>query len=131
MIRRPPRSTLFPYTTLFRSQVWRLAPEQVHEARVRRVAEAAPAVARVHHRGHIPPLDREMLRSRSAAVGDSVRSWRTCASVPRSGSSMKIFFRGPSLRSKITESQLADTISSAYRCRHMPRKYARVSLGGS
>src|SRR3712207_2714354 len=24
MIRRPPRSTLFPYTTLFRSDVWRL-----------------------------------------------------------------------------------------------------------
>src|SRR5258708_40144676 len=24
MIRRPPRSTLFPYTTLFRSQLWRL-----------------------------------------------------------------------------------------------------------
>src|SRR2546428_5962817 len=23
MIRRPPRSTLFPYTTLFRSQTWR------------------------------------------------------------------------------------------------------------
>src|SRR5260221_1476351 len=23
MIRRPPRSTLFPYTTLFRSRVWR------------------------------------------------------------------------------------------------------------
>src|SRR3712207_6899273 len=31
MIRRPPRSTLFPYTTLFRSQFsahpWKLAPE--------------------------------------------------------------------------------------------------------
>src|SRR5256885_8673116 len=26
MIRRPPRSTLFPYTTLFRSQVQRLIP---------------------------------------------------------------------------------------------------------
>src|SRR3712207_7449173 len=25
MIRRPPRSTLFPYTTLFRSQTWTLA----------------------------------------------------------------------------------------------------------
>src|SRR5256885_12404816 len=25
MIRRPPRSTLFPYTTLFRSREWRLA----------------------------------------------------------------------------------------------------------
>src|SRR5258708_13145743 len=27
MIRRPPRSTLFPYTTLFRSRVERLEPE--------------------------------------------------------------------------------------------------------
>src|SRR2546429_7300275 len=26
MIRRPPRSTLFPYTTLFRSQVWLQQP---------------------------------------------------------------------------------------------------------
>src|SRR2546430_12489352 len=26
MIRRPPRSTLFPYTTLFRSELHRLAP---------------------------------------------------------------------------------------------------------
>src|SRR5256885_6721147 len=27
MIRRPPRSTLFPYTTLFRSQVWLAASD--------------------------------------------------------------------------------------------------------
>src|SRR2546422_7015841 len=27
MIRRPPRSTLFPYTTLFRSPVWLQKPE--------------------------------------------------------------------------------------------------------
>src|SRR4051812_49573877 len=27
MIRRPPRSTLFPYTTLFRSRLWSPAPE--------------------------------------------------------------------------------------------------------
>src|SRR3712207_8843561 len=26
MIRRPPRSTLFPYTTLFRSRVWLVEP---------------------------------------------------------------------------------------------------------
>src|SRR3990170_6629511 len=34
MIRRPPRSTLFPYTTLFRSDrvpFWRELGEQVHE----------------------------------------------------------------------------------------------------
>src|SRR3712207_7046030 len=30
MIRRPPRSTLFPYTTLFRSQNW-LCPETLAE----------------------------------------------------------------------------------------------------
>src|SRR3712207_8345886 len=36
MIRRPPRSTLFPYTTLFRSVRWRHASEDLHvEARVR------------------------------------------------------------------------------------------------
>src|SRR5437588_5697218 len=28
MIRRPPRSTLFPYTTLFRSMRWRAAPHR-------------------------------------------------------------------------------------------------------
>src|SRR2546422_3596156 len=27
MIRRPPRSTLFPYTTLFRSERWTVAPK--------------------------------------------------------------------------------------------------------
>src|SRR3712207_3905082 len=26
MIRRPPRSTLFPYTTLFRSEIWKTTP---------------------------------------------------------------------------------------------------------
>src|SRR5256885_9427336 len=32
MIRRPPRSTLFPYTTLFRSQILQVTPlEQVNE----------------------------------------------------------------------------------------------------
>src|SRR5256885_4213399 len=38
MIRRPPRSTLFPYTTLFRSQVIRLMGDK---ARARRVMKKA------------------------------------------------------------------------------------------
>src|SRR5258708_26086957 len=37
MIRRPPRSTLFPYTTLFRSDLWGggvvMAPDQLTEKR--------------------------------------------------------------------------------------------------
>src|SRR5256885_13240955 len=31
MIRRPPRSTLFPYTTLFRSEIERIAAGQHHD----------------------------------------------------------------------------------------------------
>src|SRR5258707_2723779 len=40
MIRRPPRSTLFPYTTLFRSVQFRLVP--VRAFRNRRSARRAP-----------------------------------------------------------------------------------------
>src|SRR5258707_14541290 len=35
MIRRPPRSTLFPYTTLFRSQLWRGDGSPGHEVLVK------------------------------------------------------------------------------------------------
>src|SRR2546430_13404980 len=38
MIRRPPRSTLFPYTTLFRSQVPQLGTGEVRVLERRRVA---------------------------------------------------------------------------------------------
>src|SRR3712207_7104282 len=68
MIRRPPRSTLFPYTTLFRSDARRIAPEQagrhVLEQHVDEVAAAVVAgqgaaargaQAMVHSRGgHVP-----------------------------------------------------------------------------
>src|SRR2546427_3115948 len=41
MIRRPPRSTLFPYTTLFRSQLGRPDPDRVPRAvRVQRPGRA-------------------------------------------------------------------------------------------
>src|SRR3712207_8915533 len=36
MIRRPPRSTLFPYTTLFRSIVWREGQGLLHRVHFRR-----------------------------------------------------------------------------------------------
>src|SRR2546430_16572184 len=53
MIRRPPRSTLFPYTTLFRSDVHvrtehetghREGPEQVVERRLGRVGHRDPGL---------------------------------------------------------------------------------------
>src|SRR3712207_7245135 len=73
MIRRPPRSTLFPYTTLFRS---RRAPRHRRAGRAaRRGAGAARAVreALVGRRG-LPPLppalDVEILLAGRGASGD-------------------------------------------------------------
>src|SRR2546430_5789435 len=43
MIRRPPRSTLFPYTTLFRSQARRLAARHRQGAHARARRHARPA----------------------------------------------------------------------------------------
>src|SRR5258707_4244196 len=44
MIRRPPRSTLFPYTTLFRSTLARSAPESPGSAR-KRASRLRPELA--------------------------------------------------------------------------------------
>src|SRR5258705_1362249 len=47
MIRRPPRSTLFPYTTLFRS------PRDVRVIELRRVADFAQEAVRGHRDGQL------------------------------------------------------------------------------
>src|SRR3712207_8266133 len=46
MIRRPPRSTLFPYTTLFRSRAQRLEPLHRRHAGARAEVSAATATPR-------------------------------------------------------------------------------------
>src|SRR5256885_8704212 len=43
MIRRPPRSTLFPYTTLFRSVQWNGIGDRVHPAALDRNPLGQPA----------------------------------------------------------------------------------------
>src|SRR3989449_6531547 len=53
MIRRPPRSTLFPYTTLFRSRLIEGRPVQHHEvraARAHRLDVGIQPVADARHR---------------------------------------------------------------------------------
>src|SRR2546430_17226141 len=63
MIRRPPRSTLFPYTTLFRSPQERLAgafADLADEPRARRLARA------VVRRRVTAPLDRKSTRLNSS-----------------------------------------------------------------
>src|SRR5205814_8027583 len=56
MIRRPPRSTLFPYTTLFRSGTWRQKSGTRSNS-----GEAVPA----------SPLDRKSTRLNSSHLGIS------------------------------------------------------------
>src|SRR2546429_6744684 len=66
MIRRPPRSTLFPYTTLFRSQLVHEAVADVRESVVdllRRVDSSAASIL-------------ETLRSERAALATDVRGER-------------------------------------------------------
>src|SRR2546425_6499166 len=46
MIRRPPRSTLFPYTTLFRSRVGHVRGNAVERARLEHVDTRVDRVAR-------------------------------------------------------------------------------------
>src|SRR2546421_4747278 len=71
MIRRPPRSTLFPYTTLFRSPDlfvpaghWHLR-SQDHRARLVAILGDLPEVSplRFRHRGHDPVIDDQNIRS--------------------------------------------------------------------
>src|SRR3712207_7759544 len=79
MIRRPPRSTLFPYTTLFRSDTWEARLERaarlaaVDAALVNRLSEEAPAlfaperfVARALDAAHRRRADRKSTRLNSS-----------------------------------------------------------------
>src|SRR2546427_8934065 len=91
MIRRPPRSTLFPYTTLFRSR----APAAAARAPGRRAAagRAFPAPGR-RHLAQAPGC-----RRRAAAAG--ARLARQCArAAQRHGA------RGPAVRSEEHTSEL-------------------------
>src|SRR3712207_2776829 len=65
MIRRPPRSTLFPYTTLFRSRRDR------HDALGRRV----PALGDPARRPRAVPRGRPAARGRTARRADGAPSW--------------------------------------------------------
>src|SRR2546422_6982156 len=72
MIRRPPRSTLFPYTTLFRSKVPVLEAEQPGQVdrvlleAVRPRAQVEPAVADVELHLDLGPEDRKSTRLNSS-----------------------------------------------------------------
>src|SRR2546425_4826019 len=57
MIRRPPRSTLFPYTTLFRSVVDRPAPVGLHVDAVARVGDQVVELAHAGQQADVGHAD--------------------------------------------------------------------------
>src|SRR5438876_6502729 len=63
MIRRPPRSTLFPYTTLFRSVDQPLAVERLHALLEHRGAERVGARVEDLPVGPVDDVSREAARS--------------------------------------------------------------------
>src|SRR5256885_8667907 len=56
MIRRPPRSTLFPYTTLFRSFTFVAPPDAAVEAALSAMRVAAERIDLTKHRGEHPRM---------------------------------------------------------------------------
>src|SRR5437762_12548798 len=59
MIRRPPRSTLFPYTTLFRSEALHDLHGEI--VRIDRVLDVAPPDARLHADDAVCSVERQHL----------------------------------------------------------------------
>src|SRR5258705_5433456 len=82
MIRRPPRSTLFPYTTLFRSLLRRPwaadgADDPVRSwPRDHATEEARPAAHRTHLRHFVRPVHRRWVRERSEEHTSELQSLR-------------------------------------------------------
>src|SRR5947207_12834978 len=83
MIRRPPRSTLFPYTTLFRSDAVFLGPGEQTFPRFlddfragRPLRRYASTSGRTLER--LPPIRRDLIRRRSYLVPNSIVVTRGC-----------------------------------------------------
>src|SRR5947199_1464544 len=71
MIRRPPRSTLFPYTTLFRSQHKAGAIVEAEVLGIVLVARQRDALVREHALQRLTVLDRKSTRLNSSHLGIS------------------------------------------------------------
>src|SRR6266487_4821104 len=103
MIRRPPRSTLFPYTTLFRSRPLRVlrrlrrGPDRRHpHGRVHLQRQGLRAVLRRARHGQHPPLRRRAVHPGHLRARHGVRRLD-----PRSPRANPARQRGPHLRERV------------------------------
>src|SRR2546430_17594419 len=74
MIRRPPRSTLFPYTTLFRSLALRGGLPHVHEIEAGRGPAAGPRGAGAGGGPEQPAAERGVARGAGGGRGGGPRT---------------------------------------------------------
>src|SRR5258707_10421361 len=102
MIRRPPRSTLFPYTTLFRSRTFPLHSPKIDKLEVMQIGD----VHRAKHYLELVDLDRKSTRLNSSHANISYavfclkkkirrRQAAYCMVTARAESSHVFSFRGP------------------------------------
>src|SRR5690554_7274304 len=68
MIRRPPRSTLFPYTTLFRSQCIALVEQAIEALKMPYLGLAMGNLMTISHHGMAGVADRKSTRLNSSHV---------------------------------------------------------------
>src|SRR5260370_17455880 len=78
MIRRPPRSTLFPYTTLFRSSVTGLGPGPLALEQARGAGSLARKALAARHLG---VHGQGPVQLHAIAVAQALRQW--CAAAPK------------------------------------------------
>src|SRR5256886_17185787 len=93
MIRRPPRSTLFPYTTLFRSYRAPLDPFPKHVRLMERITDRGEHVVVLRPKRDLDPMP-EILKLRAAGIR---RAWVTPwipFMVPLLGGLLLAFFAG-------------------------------------
>src|SRR2546430_10273778 len=90
MIRRPPRSTLFPYTTLFRSRGGRGSDRECLDVRARRVGLDGRPGARRAHRAR--PRGGGRVRGRGGQVRSSTDRKSTRLNSSHSQNSYAVFF---------------------------------------
>src|SRR5256885_10036618 len=98
MIRRPPRSTLFPYTTLFRSVLEPTPPVLARAARFRSGEALPPRVGHLVSRGgqRLRPTSLDFSRVDKAGI---IRSGKHTSGIP---APFKLVFPLPPLKKKKT-----------------------------
>src|SRR5256886_15243474 len=130
MIRRPPRSTLFPYTTLFRSIGLARDREIEGQAVVEGRDRAAPTTTKIRYerdRRRGAPLDPMSVPERAFAVGEV--EGKGCGTITAHGDSEAGEIGAPSFRCAIDDERALGVGAEAQRGAPQPREI-RCRLSG-